>query len=66
MNKNKIPISIVIPSIGEELLFDTLEKLNEGNFIIDEILIIIPKNFISLILLVLKIINFILLNLKGK
>ena len=41
MNK----ISVVIPTIGESFLKNTIEKLLCGSLIPDEIIVVIPKNF---------------------
>ena len=43
LKKIKLPISLVICSIGEKILFEVLKQLQIGDYYIDEILIIIPK-----------------------
>ena len=37
-------ISVVIPSLGGNELIETVEKLNSGTLIPNEILIVIPKS----------------------
>ena len=45
--KSKSNISVVIPSLGGEILIDTIKHLNNGSVFPDEIIIVIPKEFKS-------------------
>ena len=42
---NRLPVSVVIPTLGGNALLPTLQKLNGGKKIPKEILICIPSNF---------------------
>ena len=48
--KNKLPLSIVIPTLGQNHLIDCLRKINDNSFLPSEVLIVVPKkNFFRIL-----------------
>ena len=41
-------LSVVIASIGEDFLLSNIEKMNNNQYLINEIIVIIPKKFYKL------------------
>lgn len=46
-NKEFYPLSVVIPTLGDAIIFETIENLNSGIVIPSEILVCIPKEYSS-------------------
>ena len=44
MKKKTINLSIVIPTLGEDSIFQCLDCIKKNTFLPEEILIVIPKN----------------------
>lgn len=66
VTNNDIKFSVVIPTLGGEPLFRTINLINNGTCVPNEILICIPKEFTDRVEILLSIPNIKILGTEGK